>query len=71
MNDEWSLADNYNVEITTDKFMEFRHIYYTKQIIEELRQKLIEDLSEQFPKNQIEIEYIVNKRFGVDGNSSK
>ena len=38
---------------------------YTEEDIDTLRQKLIEDLSEQFPKNQIEIEYLVNKRFGV------
>ena len=78
-NDDWSLKGkkwrvqpNSMGEIheridqnTKEKDYSFHEESYTEEDIETLRKKLIEDLSEQFPKNQIEIKYLINKRFGV------
>ena len=44
---------------------DLKYPFVLLQDIEILKQKLIEDLKIQFSKNQIEIEYIINKRFGV------
>ena len=54
--ENWSLKTAWN----NGHYSLFEH-----EVFETLRQKLIEDLSEQFPKNQIEIEYLINRRFGI------
>ena len=74
--DDWSLKDNKHLDYDWDKHMDniIHKVYYSEEVIETLRKKLIEDIMSGWIVSNSNSEYIsrkevkkiINRRFGVD-----